>query len=71
MAFGKDTSARAAAGSFRQSSAKFTQNTRGKGGGKGGVPYFIDMFTPSTTTLGRMLMFSFMDSLTNSLLTHR
>lgn len=47
MAFGKDSKAMGAVASFRQASGQFTQNKREKK--KGGLPYYVDKYEPSTT----------------------
>lgn len=48
MAFGKDRQVMRAVGSFRQISAQASTNKRGERKSKGGVPYFVDMYVPST-----------------------
>ena len=50
MAFGKDQKTLGAVGSFRQMSAAATKQTGGKRKG-GGIPYFIDMYRPSTAEI--------------------
>lgn len=48
MAFGKNAQARAKVGSFRQQSAAYTKKGNFGGSQKRGLPYFIDMYKPST-----------------------
>ena len=48
MAFGKNPATMSAVGSFRQLSGKLTKNNYDKSKGKGGIPYFVDMYQPST-----------------------
>ena len=47
MAFGKNSAALSAVGSFRQLSGQFTKNSSGRKSGGGGIPYFVDMYRPT------------------------
>jgi hypothetical protein len=48
MAFGKDTRTLSAVGSFRQVSNTMTKHAKFKKKDRGGIPYFVDMYTPSS-----------------------